>query len=255
MSAVVVSQPVTPGAKDSRKRGRLETSPGTASPTLSPPHSRYKMASEFADMLHSALEDERIKNKLSEIIGASLHEKIQEQQHEITELKKRVTELEVCKRAQESTLDDQEQYSRRDCVRIWTNEPEKNGEDTDAIVAAIATKMNVPLNPDEVCRSHRVGKKNGDKSRAIICRFISWRVKRRYMKGRPALKHTTIFISDDLTRKRSHLFYLARQKKKSHLCHSCWTFDGRIFLKMTEESEPVLVPDPAKLDELCPDQS
>ena len=48
------------------------------------------------------------------------------------------------------------------------------------------------------------------------------------MKGRRELRDTDIYVSDDLTRRRSNLFYLARQKKKLKRCAQTWTFDFRV---------------------------
>ena len=224
-------QLVTP---DSRKRIREESSPTSdSSPSLSPPCKR--MPSEFVDNLLAALDDERICKRLGDIISHSLRQKVEDQEKTTQALETKITELENCQKIQESLIDDQEQYSGRECVRIWTDEKEENGEDTDAIVLELAKKMEVPLTLQDVSRSHRVGRPGTGKPRAIICRFASWRTKRRFMKGRTALKKTKIFVSDDLTKARSHLFYLARQKKTQGKCVQCWTFDGKIFLKKSED--------------------
>ena len=75
----------------------------------------------------------------------------------------------------------------------------------------VAKKMDVNLSLDDVSRTHRVRRVSGDnkKPRAIICRFTNWRVKSRFIKARPALKKTKIFISDDLTQRRSHIFFMS----------------------------------------------
>ena len=48
-----------------------------------------RMSTEFADYLLAALEDERIARRLSEIIIASLHQKLDRQAEEIAELKQK----------------------------------------------------------------------------------------------------------------------------------------------------------------------
>ena len=168
--------------------------------------------SEFADLLHKALEDKRITTKLSDIVCGSLHQKLVEQEEKITALERRPAELEKCQKGHEIVLDDHEQYSRRENVRIWLDVPEKNGENTDQLVLDVAKKVNVNLSLDGVSRTHRVGRVSGDnkKPRAIICRFTNWRVKSRFIKARPALKKTKFFISDDLTHRRSHIFFIEK---------------------------------------------
>ena len=205
--------------------------------------------SEFADILHKALEDKRITTKLSDIVCGSLHQKI-------TALERRVAELEKCQKGHEIVFDDHEQYSRRENVRIWLDVPEKNGENTDQLVLDVAKKMDVNLSLDDVSCTHRVGRVPGDnkKPRAIICQFTNLRVKSRFMKARPALKRTKIFISDDLMQRRSHIFFMARQKKKVNLCDSCWTYDGKIYICLTENGKQIIIRDTDQLDDFYVDR-
>ena len=238
----------------SRKRDRDTLSPSTTSPTLFPPAKKpaTKMATpSFADDLLAALDDDRISKRLGDIISESLRRKIEQQAAKIDTLEAKVSALEKNLRVQDTLLDDQEQYSRRDNVMIWLPEKETREDDTDTIVMAVAAKMNVPMKLEEISRSHRVGKPSPDKPRAIICRFLNWRVKHRFMKARATLKTTKIYVSEDLTRVKSHLFFLTRQKQKEKKCAQCWTFDGKIFLKLTIESQPMIVFDPAHLERVC----
>ena len=89
-------------------------------------------------------------------------------------------------------------------MRIWTGEKKNEGENTDTIILNLATKIQVLLKVEDSSRSHRMGRPGTGKHRAIICRL---------MKSRPALKDSKVFVSDDLTRARSHLYYLASQKQ------------------------------------------
>ena len=89
-------------------------------------------------------------------------------------------------------------------------EKESRDDDTDKIVMEIASKMNVPIKLEEINSTHRVGKPSQNKPRAIICQFLNWRVKHRFMKGRSSLRDTKIYVSEDLTKARSHLYYLVR---------------------------------------------
>ena len=84
-------------------------------------------------------------------------------------------------------------------MRIWSTTAENKEEDTDKLFLGIAEKMSVNLDVEEVSRSHRVRRPGGNKPRAIICRFVNWRVKQRFMKGRRELRDTDIYASDDLT--------------------------------------------------------
>ena len=55
--------------------------------------------------------------------------------------------------------DEREQYSRRNSLRFWTDITEEKGKNTDAIAVSCAEKLGVKIKPEDICRSHRVGKK------------------------------------------------------------------------------------------------
>ena len=131
-------------------------------------------------------------------------------------------------------------------------ETESCDDDTDKIVMEVASKMNVPIKLEEISRAHRVGKPSQNKPCAIICRFLNWRVKHSFMKGRSSLRDTKMYVSEDLTKARSHLYYLVRQKQKAKKCAQCWTNDGNVFLKKTDESQSVIIFDPTHLERICP---
>ena len=120
----------------------MESSPTSdSSPRLSSPCKR--IPSEFVDNLLAALDDERISKQLGNIISHTLRQKVEEHENTIQALETKITELKNHQKIQESLRDDQEQYSRRECVRIWTDEKEQNGEVTDAIVLELAKKMEI----------------------------------------------------------------------------------------------------------------
>ena len=163
----------TPTTGESGRRKRESTPSSDTSPTNLPPCKlTVRMSTAFADSLLAALEDERIASCLSEIITASLRQKLDRQVEEIAELKQKVAAMEERQTVQDAIIDDQEQYSRRECVRIWSTTAENKEEDTE-LVLGIAEKMLVNLDVEEVSRSHRVGRPGGNKPQAIICRFVN----------------------------------------------------------------------------------
>lgn len=98
----------------------------------------------------------------------------------------------------EMKADANEQYSRRNSIRI-TGIPElEEGEDTDTLVTELfntAMKIAPPLSISEIDRSHRVGKKQrptkenpSPKPRPLLVKFISYRSKASVMKVRSRLK-------------------------------------------------------------------
>ena len=82
----------------------------------------------------------------------------------------------------ETKLDDIEMYSRRNLIRV-NGLLEKDGESTDELVLGVAKVMGVDLDINEIDRSHRVGRREGDNGekfdRAIIVKLTSYRSKKK----------------------------------------------------------------------------
>ena len=97
----------------------------------------------------------------------------------MNELKKQVDDLTQSSSHQRDALDEYEQYSRRNSLRIWIKEKETPGEVTNRVVTDYAKKLEVELQPGDIDRTHRVGKL-GDKPRPIIVKFTSYAVRRRW---------------------------------------------------------------------------
>ena len=79
-----------------------------------------------------------------------------ELKREIEELKHQVKERDAAIASLRAKVDDLEQYTRRNSVRIM-GIPETSNEDTDKITIAIAKKIGAEINIDQTDRSHRVG--------------------------------------------------------------------------------------------------
>ena len=140
------------------------------------------------------------------LLGASLIEKVEKSEEKIKQLKARIDELEWA-------LDDQEQYSRRTCLRIKNDWVEQEDEDTDELLLHLFNEeLGVDVDEADIGRSHRVGRPvrgAAEQRRPIIVRFLSYRVRAKVFKARFKLKSRNIFVNEDLTRKRDTLAYKA----------------------------------------------
>ena len=177
--------------------------------------------SELKDMIKMA-----IKEAMNENMN-QLNSEITRLTSENISLKGRVIKL-------EQALDDAEQYSRRNCLRI-SKFPEQADESTDEIVLKIADTLNVNISSADINRSHRIGKP-GPKVRDVIVKFATYRARERLYKQRAGLKQSDlkgIFINEDLTKLRSKLLYDARTLVKSQppCLQGAWSTDGRILVK------------------------
>ena len=97
---------------------------------------------------------------------------------EITALRKQMHSKDNEIMFMEDKIDDLEQYTRRNSIRI-NRVPEFKGENTDDIIKSVAKTIDVELTDDMVDRSHRVDPKSttDHRNRAIVVKFTSYRCK------------------------------------------------------------------------------
>lgn len=144
----------------------------------------------------------------------------------IGQLEARITDL-------EAAMDETEQYSRRNSIRI-TGIPETKGENPTAkALDLFNTKMALtpPVDIADIDRAHRVGANEEGKKRGVLVKFTSYRARAKVFSAKKELKQTDIFINEDLTRKRSQLLFEARKAKRNGCLNNCWSSDGRVLIK------------------------
>ena len=178
-----------------------------------------------------------LKTEVSGLIKAAVETAIESKLGPIKEENARLTKenIELTKRVTklESAIDDSEQYSRRNSLRV-SNVKEDSDENTDQIVLSIANELNVDISPNDIDRSHRVGKPSTSKPRDILVKFATYRARQRLYGIRSSLKNSEydgVFLNEDLTQRRSKLLYEARLKVKENYLQGAWSMDGRLFIK------------------------
>lgn len=82
--------------------------------------------------------------------------------------------------------DEQEQYSRRNPIRV-SDLPEKRRENSDDVVLGVLSKVHEGIKVTDIDRCHRVGKKGSD-PRQVIVKFVSYRVRKMIISNRRKLK-------------------------------------------------------------------
>lgn len=138
----------------------------------------------------------------------------------------------------ENQVDSLEQYSRRNSLRI-TGVPEKDTEDLYVETLKLVNdqlQVSPPIVAADIDRVHRIGPRPSPgklTSRTIILKMATYQGRASIYKNRSKLRHCheKIFINEDLTKKRSRLFWEARQCKKRQKILDCWTFDGTLLIK------------------------
>ena len=112
------------------------------------------------------------------------------------------------------------------------------------ILEIVNEKLNLQnIHEKDINSCYRLGKTNEPRTRDVIVRFGS-REKRNLIyqcRRNMPREDQPIYINEDLTPRRSKLFYDARRMKKSGRLAAVWTQDGNIIIKTSDSSDPVPV--------------
>jgi exosome complex exonuclease DIS3/RRP44 len=161
---------------------------------------------------------------------SQLTEKLTEKEEENTRLKEKVTTLE---QTLEEKCDSLEQYTRRNTLRISGLE-ENDNEDAYEVSMDVLKKLPVgdQLSFKDIDRCHRIGPKTTtDRPRLMMVKFATYRMRQKVYKQKRNLNDTSIFINEDLTKRRATLLYEARKMKRAGGIKDCWSADGNIFVR------------------------
>ena len=231
---------------------------------------------DFVKAFISAFSNDAVVNKLDSVICGSLqmeflnlkdtHNKLQTEltsfreinvqlQKEVSELRNivekkdsRIADLEQKINNLEMKADEQEQYSRRNSLRMSEVEEDENENVNQKVLDILNSKLDLesPVSIDNIDRIHRVVKRYPNKNRSILIKFATYEARRNiYLNRRKlysssltedAAKNTTpaepkIYLNEDLTKLRSTLLWQARSLKKQNLISGCWSSDGTILIK------------------------
>ena len=192
-----------------------------------------------------------IKTAISEAT-VGLHKKIETQEKEISDLKAESSQIKIENRRLNDNvfdlmvdIEELEQYGRRNSLRFH-NVPitkEELNKTDDKIVDICKQHLKIDITPDDINRSHIIGKIHHEGSCQLICRFRNWKIKNQIFKQKKQLKSNAnkIYITEDLTRYRQQLVSKIQIARKERRIDSFWTNDGRIFLKKTSNSPKVMI--------------
>ena len=205
------------------------------------PDMRQIISNQIPDI--QSIVDGAIKSAVSQI-NETLIKEVNIVKKENSELKKMVNTLEQKVMKLERDVDDGEQYSRRNSVRI-SGVGESSEEDTDRIILNIAKDLEADITLNDIDRSHRVGKSRNGRPRAIIVKFTSYRARRALYSKRMNLRHLNagrnVFVNEDLTARRSELLFSARKYVKSKQLKTAYSSDGRVYVKDNNDVRHLII--------------
>ena len=199
--------------------------------------------------------------KILQDSNVQLQQKLTQWKNKATENEEKIIALEKKVKELEQDHDDQEQYSRRNSIRIQGLDEMPQENLTERIKYLAQYRLNVVLDDMDVDAVYRIGPRH--KTRDIIVKFTTARARDLVFKARSSLKRPgkppseidpeitadeseeredieiyaqdltqrRIFMNEDLTKHRSHILWQARQHKKQKLLRDCWSYGGKILIK------------------------
>jgi hypothetical protein len=107
-----------------------------------------------------------------------------------------------------------------------------------ACMAKLNKEMKIHLKTADITYVIPIGKSEDG---LVKMAFSDGKKREEVYKSRAKLKGKDIWITEDLTPRKSSLFYKTRQAVKEGLGVLTWTHNGKIFMKATENAKPKLV--------------
>ena len=224
------------------------------------------MDDSFLDALVTRIEKRLIKGleqNISEIIRTSMDQLKQELiVKEIKPLQDRVLSLEKENHLLHVRMEIFENQSRQ-CDVIISGIPESTNakaasssddsqnstnttprmDTTPTVVKCCREVLDIDISPHEVVNSFRIGTTNKNKHRPIMVSFANKSIKDKIMRARKTLrnKKSEIYVNENLTKTNMEIFAKARHLKKEKKIHSCWTYNGHVFIKPKENERPTKI--------------
>ena len=161
-----------------------------------------KLFKQFSEQLR-----EDIDCKLEEVKGAifdmkqeneKLRKIVEKNNEEISALREQNKALKHAEKLNRSTCNNNEQYSRRNSIRIFgleKKEKESLEECETNVIKLISNKLNIGIEGQEIEACHRVGKNN-----ATIVKFTNRKLQEQIIRNRRKLKGTKYVINEDMTK-------------------------------------------------------
>lgn len=191
----------------------------------------------------------KLADSVADIVISKFEQKLDALVNRCSSMESKITQLENEKGVLSKKLEDQEQYSRRNSIRVF-GLPENKDEDIEhAVLAVFNTKMQASCKPEHIDRVHRVGRRpiNNDntKSRPVIVKFISYKYRDIVFKNKRTLRGTGITIKEDLSTTRLSLLKSTADKFGYR---NVWTLDGVV--RVSHNGQKIAINSTADLEKL-----
>ena len=156
-------------------------------------------------------------------------------------LREALNERLMCQESHANRINDLEQYSRRNSIRIYginDSNPSETPFETAVIVAEkLSAKLKLSIEVRDIDIAHRMGRFLKEGNRPIICKFVSRFKKVEVIKSRRLLKGTPIVIKEDLTLRNMQRLQEVQDVEN---VTKAWSDDGKI-IALLDSTDKVLI--------------
>lgn len=206
-----------------------------------------KEAELVSQVIQQVIRSQEFLNLLKGCIEEALDSKIEPLRKQLDNMNGKILDLEtkleenqcIQKQLNEDVIkahhqiNELEQYSRRNCLRI-SGVKEENNESCNQLIMDIAkTKLDTNITPNDIDRAHRLGpKRNDGKERPMIVKFTSYDARDRFIRARRKLKGSSIVVREDLTKANQELLF---KVKEYPTVKTVWSHDGKIIALITKD--------------------
>ena len=201
--------------------------------------------SEIRDVFVACMRDEEMISALQDIftpiIDRAVSAAVKDKDEEIGRLRQELAE-------QRRTINDLEQYSRKNCLNI-SGIPESSGENVVSKVAELGKAVGVEISQSDIDTAHRLGNPDKSKTRTVIVKFVRFdkreelyaarkqirtaRVPARSTLTAPVLRG--VYITDSLTRANQAVMFAAREMRRADRLFAAWTDSGRMKVRIRRD--------------------
>ena len=218
-------------------------------------HENGQLRDELKELKASLKSKDRKVQSLQESLAKTC------ERNKALELELNVTKVKIDKQDHQiynllDNLENLEQYTRKNSLEIH-GVPKEAYSSTEEAVLAIANALEVDISSNNIEISHHLKRRNNNT--VIIVKFANYKDKTKLYKARTRLKSMKtssifprcpatipefkdhIFINENLKGHRRFVMGQANKMRRDGLLLSCWSLDGKIFVKTSPQGAPTRI--------------
>ena len=181
-----------------------------------------QVAGKLCEMI---TENDAFRQIITDAVSLAFHENLNKLETEVKSLKE---ENQLLKQQ----LENQEQYSRRNCLLIHGVPPNTETSTDDTAKQFFEEALGLDIAENDIDRSHRLGRANGP----IIIKFTRHNTKNWIYQNKKKLKGTKYLITESLTATRKNCLNQLKKLRDEKVVTAYWTLDGEIFYIKTSDT-------------------